>query len=691
MPSSTKDILDKQQQQTGYLTPQGKKSEELRLQKGQTIFQGEEGMNMAERSRKAQEAWEKSREVEVDKIDPVTGKVTKVKTTSLAGIDPVNREQFFEDLPTTQTTDAQGNPITIPDYQADPVAYGKAQQAYQEALSQSPIAILDQLLFGSPSQQTSAESRLPGQLGRFLNVGESAEQKNYRDFETRGKITQLQRRADALRRSGNPESENEARLIDAEIASLQNELQPISMYYNPAMQGEGGRGELRSPWSSSFYNPAMQGEGGRGELSALLSQLLRNNRYQGPVQTGGEVSPLSRGGPIQFLAGGGTINKPTMAVVGEAGPELAMLQPGDAILPLSMPQANQLLKAGTPGFQTGTRGRPSSFGEYKKPTGIDWSFLKQGPPTGGTRNRPSSMGGMMNLQAQPTSVIQPQPDTATTTMANPFQTGGATRTVPSYVPPGPGSSYKRGVMATPAPGLAGGPSDLVPPKKEPTEPPPTYQWADGAGINSAELLKASRAGQYTPAMAAEVLETLSDVTADVQELESELALLEADEDIELNDPKIIQKRQDLNDARRVFAEVQQVYRTASANQENFLSRQITETQFGREADIQERERQEDYERKLAATNLAYQRGLEATELQYGRSQEEDAEILARQAGQNEAVASLLTQLFGSIGINIPEEARGALTTQNLSSLLGTFMNLQQQQQAAPQVARLGFA
>ena len=192
-------------------------------------------------------------------------------------------------------------------------------------------------------------------------------------------------------------------------------------------------------------------------------------------------------------------------------------------------------------------------------------------------------------------------------------------------------------------------------------------------------------------MAAEIIEALSDVSADVEELESELEQLEADVDIELNDPRIIQKRQDLNDANKVKAQLQEVYRTASANQESFLSRQVTETQFGREADIQERQRQEDYERRLAATDLDYQRALAATELQYGRSQEEDAEILARQSAQNEAVANLLTQLFGSIGITIPEEAKGALTTQNLSSLLGTFMNLQQQQQATPQVARLGFA
>ena len=470
-------------------------------------------------------------------------------------------------------------------------------------------------------------------------------------------------------------------------------------YYTPTMQGEEGRGELRS-LLSQYYDPSMQGVGSRGELQSLLAQLLQG--YGMPSDQRGEISPLIRnllisGGntafspsqrarasaqrqqqeaasflPIRSMAGGGTIDKPTMAVVGEAGPELSLLQPGDAILPLSMPQANQLLKAGTPGYQDGLT--PSqkflqSQAQKKDAPFPSFSGLMVDPEKAARANL------LAYQKTQQPDVLQSfMPGTATTTIANPFQTGGDTRTVPSYVPPGPG------FRQTLAPGLAGGPSALVPPKKEPTEPLPPFQWADGAGINSAELLKASRAGQYTPAMAAEVLETLSDVTADVQELESELAQLEADEDIELNDPRIIQKRQDLNDARRVFAEVQQVYQTASANQENFLSRQITETQFGREADIRERERQEDYERQLAAT-----------ELQYGRSQEEDAEILARQSAQNEAVANLLTQLFGSIGITIPEEAKGALTTQNLSSLLGTFMNLQQQQQATPQVARLGFA
>ena len=81
-----------------------------------------------------------------------------------------------------------------------------------------------------------------------------------------------------------------------------------------------------------------------GSLQSTYSPHLNRHsqtRHQRDQMMGG--NPLNML-PFAGLAGGGKINQPMMALVGEEGPELAMLQPGDAVIPLPEGQADNIAK-----------------------------------------------------------------------------------------------------------------------------------------------------------------------------------------------------------------------------------------------------------------------------------------------------------------------------------------------------------
>ena len=73
------------------------------------------------------------------------------------------------------------------------------------------------------------------------------------------------------------------------------------------------------------------------EQQMRLREQARQANQQQMMMGGNPLNML----PFAALAGGGQINQPMMALVGEQGPELAMLQPGDAIIPLAEGQAQQ--------------------------------------------------------------------------------------------------------------------------------------------------------------------------------------------------------------------------------------------------------------------------------------------------------------------------------------------------------------
>jgi hypothetical protein len=223
-----------------------------------------EGIDIQKLTREAQEAWRKSREVEVERKDAQGNVIGTTKTVSLAGLAP-EREPFFEGVPT---------------YQEDPVAYGKAQQAYQQALAQSQVADIDAAIFGGGPP-------LPSSVASAIGMGG---QQSFQNLPINYRVSELRRAAQQAFDSGD--------FFQAEMLERQaNELLGIvAQYYSPT---------------------------GAGEIGALPTTLAQR-QYRPMAGLAGEISALPAGYNLAFMANGGIVTQPTAAIVGERGPEMVM-------------------------------------------------------------------------------------------------------------------------------------------------------------------------------------------------------------------------------------------------------------------------------------------------------------------------------------------------------------------------------
>ena len=588
--------------------------------------------NIAKLSKEAQDAWRKSREVEVERKDAQGNVIGTTKTTSLAGMAP-EREPFFKDLATTQTLDEEDNVITIPDYQADPVAYGKAQQAYQQALAQSNVAALEKAAFGKDPQAELA--RLPGMLGQLFGTPERIS--GFRSLSREQQVAELQRSALDARNRGDAQT---AALIESMIQEILNPT-----VYDPTQEGGLRPISAYSAYRSSLPVP------GRGEIG--MTGLNRSNQVFDrafPLRTTGGFPT-----DIAFLASGGAINKPTMAVVGEAGPELAMLQPGDAIIPLSKKQANQLLDSGTPGYQQGLypdvrRGAPIQTGRK--------TLLEQAGIELGGEGMPFQVNPGQTFRRNPT--ISYQPDILQSFMPDPAPS--AATILRNIGIPSPGAMGTPGGAPMPDPILSG------------TESMPDVTATDPGGSAASlsippaalapdeymRLLSLAETGEFTNEDLGNLLKEQDRLRSDINRIRLERANLPIDE---------ITGEADVALAASLDAEL-----AVAQGQLDNLNTQI---------------------------NALTQIDTSAEALSESRAREVDPRAVERE--KNIAFGNFATQLFNSLGIEFPPEimagiAGGDIASSQLGSLLSLFLSerarqeqTEQEQTERPQAIQYGFA
>jgi|TARA_R110002020_G_scaffold138713_2_gene309199 hypothetical protein len=540
------------------------------------------GLDMGKLTREAQEAWRKSIETDVLQTD-AQGNVTTVKGYDLSGLGP-QREDFA------------------------------SQQAYEEALGQSDVAAIEKAAFSKDPQAELA--RLPGMLGQLFGTPQRIS--GFRSLSREQQVAELRRSALDARNRNDLQT---AMLIENMIEEL---LNPTG--YDPTQEGG-----LRPIGAYSAYRPVP----GRGEIG--MTGLNRSN------QVFDRALPLrtTTGFPtdIAFLAGGGAINKPTMAVVGEAGPELAMLQPGDSIIPLSTKQANQLLDSGTPGYQRGIGYRPPpSF-----LTDLDIQFGRSG-----------RIGAPRISQQEPE-----QPDALQSFMP------GAAPSVDTIL-------RNIGIAGEPAPGMTS------PGAKPPgislftgTEPIPDLA-ATGPGGSAASLsippvalasdeymrlLGLAETGEFTNEDLGKLLTKQDQLRSDVNRIRLELGNLSRDKD---TGDVIDLSLQASLDAELAVAE----------GQLSNLAAQIN---------------------ALRTTDTSAEAMSEAKAREAGKA---DAQEIKRE--ENIAFGNFAIQLFNSLGIEFPPEimegiAGGNVGSTQLNSLLSLFLDERARTPDKTQAIQYGFA
>jgi hypothetical protein len=115
------------------------------------------------------------------------------------------------------------------------------------------------------------------------------------------------------------------------------------------LQQQQALSQMMGPINQDMHDQLMQDRLGYQQQNQLAGQSLYHTNFPwmnqpvfNPADATNPFNPF--GGQVYGLAGGGRINQPLMALVGEEGPELAMLQPGDAVIPLPEGQADNIAK-----------------------------------------------------------------------------------------------------------------------------------------------------------------------------------------------------------------------------------------------------------------------------------------------------------------------------------------------------------
>lgn len=124
--------------------------------------------------------------------------------------------------------------------------------------------------------------------------------------------------------------------------------------------GQGGRSAALRDRASKLLGIPINPNISDQALITMLTQFNEQTPYGGIAQGTPSMDAIDQllriaeGTGIQSFADGGRVSRPTVALVGENGPELAMLQSGDLILPLPKKQSKKVEKMpGIPKMQNG--------------------------------------------------------------------------------------------------------------------------------------------------------------------------------------------------------------------------------------------------------------------------------------------------------------------------------------------------
>ena len=217
---------------------------------------------------------------------------------------------------------------------------------------------------------------------------------------------------------------------------------------------------------------------------------------------------------------------------------------------------------------------------------------------------------------------------------------------------------------------------------------PMYQTADASGMDTGAYLDAAFKGELAPEMVNEALSVRADLLADYGTLDAEIDYLEGlDKLDDAQKLKLTELRKDREEARSKWKAVNDVITEAGEINSAAMTRgQLLEDaartraeQLEDEARAQaEKERLEYADEMKQAEQLQIERAGMREQRQYAQQQQQD-------------MANSVRQLFGSLGINLPEGSLAGISPEMMPQILQMLFSMQRQQYAPPTVARFGFA
>jgi hypothetical protein len=217
---------------------------------------------------------------------------------------------------------------------------------------------------------------------------------------------------------------------------------------------------------------------------------------------------------------------------------------------------------------------------------------------------------------------------------------------------------------------------------------PMYKTADASGMDTGAYLDAAFKGELTPAMMNEALSVRADLKNDVDQLASEIQYLQGlDELDDAQKLKLTELRKEWSDATEKYNAVADVITEA----DEINSAAMTRGQLLEDAARTRAEQLEDEARAQAEKErLEYADEMkQAEQLQIERAGMREQRQYAQQ--QQQDMANSVRQLFGSLGINLPEGSLAGISPEMMPQILQMLFSMQRQQYAPPTVARFGFA
>jgi hypothetical protein len=413
---------------------------------------------------------------------------------------------------------------------------------------------------------------------------------------------------------------------------------PGMMYGSTPQQflgmGSGGFGSSMGDTGQSQMKGQM--DFGPMEQQMRLREQARQGNQQQMMMGGNPLNML----PFAALAGGGQINQPMMALVGEQGPELAMLQPGDAIIPLGEGQAQQF--AEIPGM-------------IKAQDGLNVDLLAQqiSDPLYESLFRNRMAGQYVDPKSVfPSSIFNPGftlslddpkykqlgagyekvfPDL----VAEDFELSRIPGQTPEQYLSDPLTEAVEGDFRLPtkveyAAGLSRSAKigEIAEKEKEKQEQADKLSLSeivlpDTSGVNTETILNEAAQGYFTPAVEAELLSYINQLTPMIatfnSDLRIQLAITDPDTGLLKNPEEVNRLNALIAEATTKLSKIQNTYSQATKYRDDWLSRQkdqrridIAAADRAEDADLQRELNQSRLDQATNIENIRYQREREAT-------------------------------------------------------------------------------
>ena len=675
------------------------------------------------------------------------------KQTEAAGIEPLGSGRQYSPIMQggqqvgQRSTVAQGlNPMFSRDQTALPAAQGIGRGAVYPGGAGSffPIEALAQAQqqMMAPEEQIGRQAqwlegmvtaRNPGAFTApgFINRPAGITSKQYPKFRMeRGHADELLQSLLGQFRGGNLETFSPFQPTGQDYRGFDRwsaNIPQVPLAPGPLQQQQ-ALSQMMGPINQDIHDQLMQDRLGYQQQNQLAGQSLYHTNFPwmnqpvfNPADATDPFNPFStrKAEGLYGLAGGGRINQPLMALVGEEGPELAMLQPGDAVIPLPEGQADNIAKTlGLVGMANGGFVN-DPMAQQRRITEPQREVAQEKMPS---QNIFDALGiprvGAMGLPHHPQypqqeqlrefganvgqMVIDPAgpPATSGNPLGLPPMAAGqrGQRMIEELLGEGQ-IDYAPPSTAQPAPATVVDPGPIQPPddfeipnfarfqiagqnrnltikdyeemnalidKFDREVVAPAFEYAYSLEEASPEQLAAISRAQELKAIATEKRKTVSAIES--AQVKKSAAAYETGVEAEAAEKL----------AAAELNELMILDQNADADRERLLQKDATDSALA-QAKFESGEAQTEWERSFAQEQQQYQRGKERSE--------EQRKIVA-----NQAMGGLVIAILQSRGIPINPELAAVLSSGNIpGSSIAPFLGVMLQGQAAPQATQFGFA